>query len=297
MNSIFFYPVFAFVWLISLIPYWLLYRISDLLFVIVYYVIPYRKKVVINNLKTSFPEKSKEEIEKIAHGFFGHFCDFLVEIIKVISISGRRLDKRVKWLNPEIIDELYQKQRSVAFVSAHYNNWEMMNRLPAKIRHKCMIIYRPLKSKISGRISSYTREKFGAIMIPMDNIFREALKSHSEKQLFSVWFLADQRPPRASRFWTMFLNHETAFFEGTEKISRKLGMAVVFMNVQKVKRGFYEVTFEKLFDNAAGTHENEVTLACVKKVEDEILKAPEFWLWSHKRFKHSRPANVNLITR
>jgi KDO2-lipid IV(A) lauroyltransferase len=203
----------------------------------------------------------------------------------------------MKWINPEIFDELYNHNQNFALVSSHYNNWEMLNMLPAKVRHRCLVIFRPLKNKVAGRISAYTREKYGTIMIPMENIFKEALKSRSEGIPFMVWFLADQRPPRNSRFWTMFLNHETAFFEGTEKIAKKLGMAVVFLDVKKIRRGFYEVSLEKIFDNAATTAENEVTLKCVKKMEDEVLNAPEFWLWSHKRFKHSRPENINLITR
>jgi KDO2-lipid IV(A) lauroyltransferase len=132
-------------------------------------------------------------------------------------------------------------------------------------------------------------------MVPMEGIFREAVKNRSEGRLFTIWFLADQRPPRNSKFWTRFLNHETAFFEGVEKLSRKLDLAVVFLDVQKVRRGYYEVTLKKLFDNAGQTKENEVTLACIREMEDEIRKKPEFWLWSHKRFKHTRPENINLI--
>jgi KDO2-lipid IV(A) lauroyltransferase len=126
-------------------------------------------------------------------------------------------------------------------------------------------------------------------------IFREAVKNRAEKQLFCIWFLADQRPPRNSKFWTTFLNHEAAFFEGAEKISKKLDMAVIFMDIQKVRRGHYEVTFEKLFDNASITKENEITLAGVKKMEEVIIRRPDFWLWSHKRFKRTKPKNVNLI--
>jgi KDO2-lipid IV(A) lauroyltransferase len=133
------------------------------------------------------------------------------------------------------------------------------------------------------------------MLIPMEAIFREGVKHRSENKLFSIWFLADQRPPKNSRFWTLFLHHETAFFEGVEKISKKLQLAVVFMNVQKVKRGFYEVTLKILFENAANVPENEVTFACIREMENEIVKRPEFWLWSHKRFKHSRPENINLM--
>ncbi|HLO58650.1 MAG TPA: lysophospholipid acyltransferase family protein [Bacteroidales bacterium] len=298
MASILYFPLFGLAWLISLIPFRVLYLFSDLLYLIMYYIFPYRKKVVFHNLRTSFPEKSDEEITRIAKAFYRHFSDFLVEIIKVISLPQKRLDKRVVWKNTELFEELAAKKKSIALVSPHYGNWEMQNNVPDKMpHHRCMIIYRPLKSKLTGRISAYTREKFGAIMIPMENIFREAMKTKAEGKLFSIWFLADQRPPRNSRFWTIFLNHETAFFEGVEKMSRKLELAVVFMNIIKTGRGRYEVHLEKLFDNAAATAENEVTLTCVSKIEEMIKKAPEYWLWSHKRFKHSRPEGTNLVAR
>jgi KDO2-lipid IV(A) lauroyltransferase len=130
----------------------------------------------------------------------------------------------------------------------------------------------------------------------MEGIYRQGLKYRSDKRLFCIWFIADQRPPRISRFWTRFLNQETPFFEGVEKISVKLDLAIVFMDVRKVSRGHYEVMLKKIIDNAAVTRENEITLACIREMEEEILKRPEFWLWSHKRFKHTRPENLMLIT-
>jgi KDO2-lipid IV(A) lauroyltransferase len=295
MTSIFYYPVFAFTWLLSLIPYWMLYRISDFLYLVIYYIFPYRKKVVFRNLRTSFPEKSDEEITRLAKAFYKHFCDFLLEMIKMMSISVKKLDKRMVWKNTDVFEELAEKKQSFALVSAHYNNWEMQNNVAGKMKHLSMIIYRPLKNKIADRISNYMRGRNGTLMVPMENIFREALKNKAGGRLFSVWFLADQRPPRNSRFWTIFLNHETAFFEGVEKISRKLQMAVVFMHVLKVRRGHYEVYLEKLFDNAALYPENEITLTCVRKMEEEIIREPQYWLWSHKRFKHTRPENLKLI--
>lgn len=295
MSAIFYYPVFGLLWLFSFIPYRILYIMADVLYYLIFYAAKYRKKVVYKNLRQSFPQKSDAEIDIIARAFYRHFSDFLLEITKCIRIPKEELDKRVKFINPEIFDELAAQNKNFALVSAHYNNWEMLVRLPAVMKHRFLVIYRPLKSKLSDRISFYMRSRFGAVMLPMENVFRESLKTFAEKKLFSVWFLADQRPPRNSRFWTIFLNQETAFFEGAEKISSKIGMAVVFMDIQKVRRGFYEVRFEKIIDNAATMQPNQVTLACVRKMEEEIIRAPEYWLWSHKRFKHSRPEGTKLI--
>jgi KDO2-lipid IV(A) lauroyltransferase len=296
MTSIPYYLSFAMIWLFSLIPYWLIYLISDGLYFIIYHIVRYRKSTVFRNLRTSFPEKTEVEITQLAKAFYHHFSDFLLEISKCIRISAGDLEKRMKYLNPEVFTRLAEEGKNIALVSAHYNNWEMMNNIPLIMEHECLIIYRPLKSQVADKISLFMRRRFGAVMTPMENIFRESLKYRSEGKLFSIWFLADQRPPRKTKFWTRFLNHDTAFFEGVEKMSKKLGMSVVFMDVQKVRRGYYEVNLEKLFDNASLTKENEVTLACVRRMEEVIIKKPEFWLWSHKRFKHTKPEEFNLIT-
>lgn len=296
MRQIPFYLVFGLVWLVSLIPYRVIYLISDFLYLVIYYIARYRKSTVFNNLATCFPEKSEEEITRLAKAFYRHFSDFLVEIVKVISISKKELSRRMEVQNPELFEELAAKNKSVALVTGHYNNWEMMGLLPTWMPHICMVIYRPLHNMISNRISLYTRLRFKPLLVPMENVFREALKYKAENKLFSIWFLADQRPPRLSKFWTVFLNHETAFFEGVEKISKKLDLSVVFMDIQKVKRGYYKVRLELLIENAAETKDNEILLTCIRKMENQIRERPEFWLWSHKRFKHPKPDNVKLIT-
>jgi KDO2-lipid IV(A) lauroyltransferase len=129
----------------------------------------------------------------------------------------------------------------------------------------------------------------------METVYRAAVNLRNEQKLFMIYFLADQRPPRTSRYWTRFLNQEVAFYDGVEKLSRKLQLAVVFADIKKTGRGRYEAHLKKLFDNAAETSENEVMHACVREMENEILRQPEFWLWSHNRFKHSRPESISLI--
>ena len=297
MISLQYYLLFALTWLVSLIPFRLLYGISDLLFVVTFHLARYRKKTVYRNLRNSFPENTDVENDKLARAFYRHFCDFLLESIKCIRIPIEQLDKRMRFINPEIFDELAREGKNFALVSSHYNNWEWLMHIPLKMRHDFLVIYRPLKNKAVDRLSGYMRGRFKPILIPMENIYRQGLKYKSENRLFSIWFIADQRPPRSSKFWTRFLNQETPFFEGVEKISARLGLAVVFMDVQKVSRGHYEVTFKRLFDDASATAENKVLLTCIQEMEDEIRKKPEFWLWSHKRFKHIKPEQINLVNR
>jgi Kdo2-lipid IVA lauroyltransferase/acyltransferase len=296
MTSLQYYLLFAFTWMVALLPYWLLYRISDLLYLIAFYVIKYRKKTVFTNLRNSFPEKTEKDIEKLAKAFYRHFCDLLLESFKCIRISIHELDKRMKYLNSEVLQELKREGRNFALVSAHYNNWEWLSNIPNQSEHHYLVIYRPLKSKAFDRLILYMRKRNNPIMVPMEGVYREGLKHKNNQSPFGIWFLADQRPPRSSRFWTMFLNQETPFFEGVERISIKLDLTVVYMEVRKIRRGYYEVTFRKLFEHAASTGENEITLACVREMENEIRREPEYWLWSHKRFKHKRPENIKLIT-
>jgi len=290
MTSIIYYLLFAFAWLVSLIPYWLLYRISDGLYYLIYYVVKYRKTTVFHNLRSSFPHKTDEEIHRIARAFYRHFSDFLLEAVKMISISPEKLNNRMKVKNPEVFRDLAERNQNFALVTAHYNNWEMMINLPHHMVHRCMIIYRPLNNKVTDQLSLYMRGRFNNVMVPMENIFREGVKCRSEKRLFSIWFLADQRPPRNSKFWTNFLNQDTPVYLGAEKIASKYDMAVVFFNVQKIRRGYYCYTPELLFEHTTGLPEHVITESHVRRLEEIIRENPEYWIWSHRRWKHKKPS-------
>jgi KDO2-lipid IV(A) lauroyltransferase len=297
MSKVLFYILYAFTWVVSLIPFWILYRISDLTYLVLFYLIHYRKRTVLRNLKKSFPGKDQDEINLLAKRFYRHFCDFMVESIKGFTIPASRLDKRYRYVNLDVIHELGRKNRSIALVSGHYNNWEWMNSLPLKMEHEFLVIYRPLNNKSVDRITKSIRSRHGTQMYAMEHVYREAIQRRRDNKLFLIWFLADQRPPRSNEFWTSFLNQEASFFQGAEKLAKKLDLALVFMDVQKTKRGHYDVHFKLLIDHAADTGENEVTLLCVKEMEEEIRRQPEYWLWSHKRFKHKKPEDVKLIER
>jgi KDO2-lipid IV(A) lauroyltransferase len=296
MNNMGYYLLYGIVRLVSAIPFWLMYRISDLLYFFNYYLIGYRRAVVFKNLRIAFPEKTPEEINRLARLFYKHFSDFLLEYVKCLSMSDVQVHKRFRYANIEVIRQLESEKKDIALVAAHYGNWELMTFFQRSANHRFMPIYKPLQNQAMDRLSRSIRGRDNANLVAMEHVFREAMKFRKEGRQFSVFFLADQRPPRTSRFWTTFLNHEVAFFEGMEKISRKLGMAVVFMDMQKTGRGKYEVHFTRLFDNAATVPENQVMLRCIQEMEAQIRRKPEFWLWSHNRFKHSRPDGVALIT-
>ncbi len=183
---------------------------------------------------------------------------------------------------------MFYKNKDVALVSGHYGNWEWMVNFPEKIRYKFLVIYRPLKVKSVDKIIRNIRGKYGAIMIPAKETYKEVLKYKQNSQHVILWSLVDQRPPRRNKYWTKFLNQDTSFYTGYEKIAQKLNMAVVFMTVKKLKRGYYNVRFKKLYENTSGFPDYEITNKVIKTLEDSIAERPEYWLWSHNRWKHKR---------
>jgi KDO2-lipid IV(A) lauroyltransferase len=288
MSKIIYKLFYSLVWLFTLIPLNILYLISDIFYILLRYIIGYRKKVTYKNLTSSFPDKTKKEIKNIAKKFYRHLCDFSIESLKTIHLSKKQIDRRYKFENIEIFTDLYAKKKDVALVSGHYGNWEWMVNFPDKILYKFLVIYRPLKVKSVDKMIHDIRCKYGAIMIPVKETYKEILKFKQKNEHIMVWSLVDQRPPRRNKYWTNFLNQETPFYTGFEKISIKLNMAVVFMSVNKVKRGYYSVQFKKLFDDTDDLPDFVITEKIIKILEDSIASKPEYWLWSHNRWKHKR---------
>lgn len=290
MKIFAFYIAYSIIWLITLLPFKILYLISDFFYFLLYHVFGYRRKVVAENLHYAFPEKSSEERKKIEKAFYHHFCDSMLESFKVLHMRESQFNKRFVFLNIDIINEYYEKGKSVVLVSGHYGNWEWMVDTDRYLKHKYLAIYKPLSDEYFNQLIKSLREKYAgkSEMVAMNDSFKVILKHEREKQLFITWFLADQSPPKDYPLWINFMNRETPFYSGPEKIARKFGHAVVFMNIQKVKRGHYQVEFTPLFDDPKNTEENEITLAHVKMLEDTIRKEPAYWLWSHRRWKHKR---------
>jgi KDO2-lipid IV(A) lauroyltransferase len=288
MSKIIYKLFYSLVWLFTLIPLSILYLISDIFYILLRYIIGYRKKVTYKNLTSSFPDKTKKEIKNIAKKFYRHLCDFSIESLKTIHLSQKQIDTRYKFENIEIFTDLYARKKDVALVSGHYGNWEWMVNFPDKILYKFLVIYRPLKVKSVDKMIHDIRSKNGAIMIPVKETYKEILKFKQKNEHIIVWSLVDQRPPRRNKYWTNFLNQETPFYTGFEKIAIKLNMAVVFMTVNKIKRGYYNVQFKKLFEDTVDLPDFVITEKIIKILEDSIVSKPEYWLWSHNRWKHKR---------
>jgi KDO2-lipid IV(A) lauroyltransferase len=286
MSKLFYSIFYASVWLFTLIPLNILYIFSDCFSLVLQYIIRYRKKVVRENLSHCFPEKSEKEINAISRKFYRHICDFAIESLKTIHLSKKQVDRRFRYENIGILEELYNKKKDITLVSGHFGNWEWMVNFPEKISHKFLAIYRPLRVKSVDKMIHDIRSKYGVIMIPVKETYKEILKYKQKNEHIIVWSLIDQRPPRRNKYWTKFMNQDTPFYTGFEKIAIKLNMAVVSMTVNKVKRGYYKVSFDKIFHDTDGLSDFIITEKIIKILENSIKDRPEYWLWSHKRWKH-----------
>jgi KDO2-lipid IV(A) lauroyltransferase len=255
-------------------------------------VIGYRKNVILTNLRKSFPEKSEVEIQNIAVGFYKHFCDSMLETVKTNKMSLNTLNKRFRFQNKEIFDDLHQKGKSTILVSGHYSNWEWMVVFAKHVSQKVLILYKPLENEFFNDYMFNMRTRLGDILIPMETYYRRLMEYQQKGDVTISYFLADQTPPRNSQYWTTFLNQDTAFFLGPEKTARKTNYAVVFMNIMKVKRGYYEVEFIKLFDDTSNLAEFSITEAYARILEKQIQQEPRYWLWSHRRWKHKKPEGI-----
>ncbi len=273
----------------SLLSFRVLYTFSTLLFYITYYLIGYRKKVVFANLRNSFPEKTEKEIENIAKGFYRYLGDYFIESIAITSMTASQLNKRYQYTNPEVVNELYDEGKSVMMVLGHYNNWEWATTMPLFLKHKVLAVYKPLNNKSFDNLFRKLREKFGVETVPMNGILKRMIEYRNINQPILSLFLADQRPlVRNVRYWTTFLNQDTPVLMGAERISRKMKQAVVFMHVKRVKRGYYEINFKVLCEDASQTAPHEITELHVRELEKLIREEPRYWLWSHKRWKHNK---------
>ncbi|MEX0811275.1 MAG: lysophospholipid acyltransferase family protein [Chitinophagales bacterium] len=276
---------------LSFLPAPVLYFISTLTYFLVYRAVGYRKKVVFSNLKNAFPDKSDMEIERIARLFYRHLCDLIVESIMMFQMSEAEAIKRFKVANPQLLDNYFQQGKSVVIVSAHYNNWEYAALSPEpQLLHKVIGIYTPLKNKFMDNKIKESRQRFGSIFLA-----KKAVKKYfaeNKDKLIAPLFAADQSPGNPDNaYWTKFLNQDTAVVFGPEKFARIYNYPVVFAYIKKVKRGYYEATVELIDENPAEAEHGEITEKHTRLLEKEILEQPEYWLWSHRRWKHKKPEN------
>lgn len=287
MNALIYYICFPIIYLVSLMPFSVLYLLSDTLFFILYYLIGYRKKVVVNNLKKSFPNKSEKEIEKITVEFYQYLCDLILETIKTLSISKRTLRKHIVFEDLSIFKKYFNEKQSVIIVMGHWGNWELSGAAFSQTGlHTLYVIYHPLTNKYFDKMFYYMRTRLGNKLYAMNDVLRGMLRDR--ELITATAFIADQTPFPQNAYWTTFLNQDTPIFTGTEKIAKKFNYPVIYVAVQRVKRGRYKIKSELLMENPKDSKENEISEMHTRRLEKDILEQPEIWLWTHRRWKHKR---------
>ncbi|MBO6661433.1 MAG: lysophospholipid acyltransferase family protein [Roseivirga sp.] len=275
---------------ISRMPWWMVYGFSDFLYWTGYKVFRYRTKVVNTNLKKSFPEKSAAEIKDIRRKFYRHFCDVMLEGIKMQTMTAEELAIKQTVSNPEIVDHLFEQGKGLIICTGHYNNWEYVaTGINPWFKHQTLGIYHQFKSEFFERKMLEARSKTGMLLVSRKAVREGFFEEH--KDPYAIFFGVDQSPTIAKKvYWMEFLNQETPVAFGAEKYAKERNYAVVFAKNEKVKRGHYRMTLEILNEDPLNTAHGEITEMHHKTLEKIIQEQPEYWLWSHKRWKRKRKA-------
>lgn len=286
-----YYIIYAWMYLHALLPMKVLYRLSDILYLCVYYLVRYRLKVVRHNLANAFPEKSKSERRAIEKEFYRHFCDYFVETIKLLHITDAQMSKRMKFENIDLLNQMMAKGDSGFLLLGHYGNWEWVTSLMLHIDYPVRLgqIYRPLRNKAINAIFLKIRSRFHSIGIPKDDTYRKVVSWKRQGVQYLIGAMADQTPSvRNIHYWTRFLNQDTAVFTGIERMAKKTEAYVIYLDIQKRTRGEYVGRFEQIAVSSEKDGEHLITERYIRKFEHTILRNPAYWLWTHKRWKYQK---------
>lgn len=284
--------VYPILWIISILPFRLLYLLSDGIYLVLYYGIGYRKKVVTDNLILVFPEKSNNEINDIKKKFYKHMVDMFLEMIKSLTISKRELNKRFIITNPEELKRLEAQNKSVVIMYGHYASYEWSVVVENYLNFKGYGIYKRIKNIYFDKLARRIRSKYNTTLIPTKETIASITQNEAKGVKSMIAFLSDQSPKSIAKayHWVNFMNIKVPCFTGAEMIAKKLDLAVTYLKINKVKRGYYKAEFIPLADNARDYKDYHITDAFTRLLEDQIKAAPEYYLWTHKRWKHKDKA-------
>jgi KDO2-lipid IV(A) lauroyltransferase len=286
-----YYVTIAVWYILSLLPFWVHYLLSDFIYLILYKLVGYRKQVVRENLTISFPEKSKEELLRIERRFYHFLGDYFAESVKLMTISKQSLRRRLVFKNTEAIEECVESGQSCAVFLGHYCNWEWITSLPLWVTPKaqCGQIYHPIENKDFDRLFLRLRQRLGAVCIPMQDTLRKILEFRQAGQPVVIGYISDQKPHWVNiHHWVDFLHHDTPVLTGTERIARRMNHAVFYLDVRRLRRGYYEAEFKLITREPQQMPEFKLTDIYYQMLEASIQRAPEFWLWSHNRWSRTR---------
>jgi KDO2-lipid IV(A) lauroyltransferase len=280
-----FYLIYGFLYLISLLPFWILYGISYLAYILIYYIIGYRKEVVMLNIALAFPERSLAERKLIAKNFYKNFTDNFIEIIKLLSISKKELRKRFAGEFDDV-NKYYTTGKNIQLHAGHFFNWEYASlAFCIESVYQVLLVYMPVASKAMDKIFYKIRSRFGAKMIAATSFLKD-FKPYS-KVRFSLIMVGDQSAGNTeTAYWFPFFGKLTPFVTGPEKSARLNNAIVLYGHYQKIKRGYYYLKFHVITEDPRSLKEGEITKRLINFVEDNIREQPEIYLWTHRRWKH-----------
>ncbi|RXM43885.1 lysophospholipid acyltransferase family protein [Flavobacterium sp. YO12] len=287
MQFIVYILAYPLLWLISILPFRLFYLLSDCIYFLIYYVVGYRRKVVKANLALTLPHLSDEERKKIEKKFYQHMCDMFLEMIKTMSISADEMEKRFKVTNLDLVHEYAERGKSVILVASHYASYEWLLTINRKIAFQGVAVYKKVANPYFDKLVRKIRSKYDTELVET----KKAIPTMAQNQrdgILSMYGLASDQSPKLDRiFHSMkFMGIEVPVHTGAEMLAKKYDLSVVFVKVNKIARGYYEATFVSLADNPNDYENFEITEKYLKEVEKQIYEAPEYYLWTHKRWKH-----------
>ncbi len=291
LNTVLYYIIFALWYVISLLPLQVLYLFSDLTFPLIYHVIGYRRKVVRKNLKEAFPDKQVTELIEIERKFYRFFCDYVAETVKMFSMSEKEMRRRMTMGGIDVLNQESKKKSCVLYLG-HYCNWEWISSIPLHLDNDEDLllgqIYHQLENPVIDKLFLYSRHRFRANNIEMFSALRTLVRATRQNKRFVIGFISDQSPNwDFINMWTDFLHHKTSFFVGAENMAKLTDAAVFYIDVKRVKRGYYHAEFVLMTDEPK-TYENyELTVDYAKRLEETICREPQYWLWSHNRWKRT----------
>lgn len=287
MKFIVFVLVYPIIWILSLLPMPVLYLISDGFYILLFHIFGYRKKVVLDNLKLAFPEKDEKELLKIRKKFYCHFTDLIVESVKAFTMTTKFVSKRYTFKNPEVLNDLHKKGRSVAFMGAHQANWEWSCSMPLWVDITCLGAYTKVGNTYFDKVIKQSRTKFGFDGYETTKTM-QAMSENFDNGIQGLYLLLSDQSPQVHKthYWSEFMGIKVPIHTGAEMLAKKFDMAVVNYSVKKLKRGRFEVTFDLITEQPRDFKDYEITDKYLVITERNIREQPEYYLWSHKRFKH-----------
>ncbi|WP_242086978.1 lysophospholipid acyltransferase family protein [Aestuariivivens sediminis] len=287
MQFLIYILVYPLLWLISILPFSLLYLLSDAFYMLIYYIIRYRKKVVHNNLILVFPDKTKKEIRTIEKRFYRHLCDMFLEMVKTMSISKNEMKKRFHIVNTAELKRLESLNKSVIMMFGHYASWEWAIELQNHINYKGYGVYKKLANAYFDKLVRNIRSKFNTTLISTKDTISTVNENENKGVKSVIGFLSDQSP-RLSKdvYWGEFMGVKVPCFTGAERLAKKLDLTIAYLKVKKINRGYYEAEVITLTENPKTHKDYELTNLFLREVEKQIYEAPEYYFWTHKRWKH-----------